>query len=94
MKLRVPSRDHSIGHRQVSQCEQPRAVIDVVHVRSSDVPQDMVPEHLVVGGPEQGKIGLLGRAAAVQAGSQGLDLVIGRGVPLARERRWRRRAKL
>src|SRR6266852_6574860 len=55
----------------------------------------MVPQHKVVGGPEQSQIGLLGRAGVTRAGvAQGLDLVVRGRVPLARERWWRGSAKL
>src|SRR6266478_2129843 len=47
----------------------------------------MVPQHKVVGAPEQSEIGLLGGAGAIRVGAQGLDLVVRGRVPLARERR-------
>jgi hypothetical protein len=40
-----------------------------VHMRGSDVPQSLIPEHEVIRVPEQTDLGLLGSTAAVEARS-------------------------
>src|SRR5262245_8550685 len=81
--LGVPSGDYGVGHRQIDQGEEPRAVSNVAHVRCGKVPNSAVPKRRVAGGPKYGEVSLIRSSGAVEARPHRLNLVVGCGVLMA-----------
>ena len=87
--LRVPGADVAVRQGQVQQAEQPRALPEVEPLRVRDRPGDAVPRQRRALDPEQGDLGLVGRAVAGSGdvvAAEALDLVDVRGVLAAGQR--------
>src|SRR5262245_13842748 len=88
-ELGVPRGDLSIGRRQTDQREEPRTVSNVAHVSLGEFPNNAVPKHHVVGGPEYGEVSLLRSSGNAEALSHRFNLVVVPGGFMAGQS-WRR----
>src|SRR5215813_926915 len=93
-ELGVPRGDLSIGRRQTDQREESRTISNVAHVSLGKFPDNAVPKHHVVGGPEYGEVSLLISSGAVEALPLLFNLVVVPGVFMAGQSWWRLGAKL
>jgi len=63
--LAVPGGDGSIGHRQISQREQTRIVVEVVDMRGCDLAESAAQLEGDISGIEVSEFGLLGGTGAL-----------------------------
>src|SRR5262245_4028775 len=81
--LSVPRGDYGVGHRQIDQGEEPRAVSNVLYMRCGKFPNNSVPKRRVVGGPKYGEVSLRRTSGVGEALAHQFNLVVVPGVLMA-----------